>query len=239
MLSGFTSQGRAYHSLDRLVALFLQEEELAFDDPVAVGLAIFYHDAVYGDSSRAMLNIPADASNEEQSAQLAERQLAGLGFHQATVARVAELIRLTETHQADPTDHDAALFLDMDMSILGTPAPIYERYAAQVRQEYAQYDAQDFCAGRLAFLTATLAAGKRVFLTDLYEGRCGAQAIINMETEKRHIEATGTPYGIKASPPADQPPPPSSLTPAETPHGTGGINIRNNRVQARPPRLPG
>lgn len=193
---------RAYHSLDHLVELFKQSEALTFDDPVSVGLAIFYHDAVYGDESRALLKIPADASNEEQSARLAEEQLTAMGFAPQTINRVTSLVRMTETHKADPADRDAALFLDMDMSILGTPAAIYARYAGQVRQEYKQYDAKTFCAGRLAFLTQTLASGKRMFLTDLYEDRYGAQAKINMETEKRHLESTGTPYGLTAYKPS-------------------------------------
>lgn len=190
---------RAYHSLDHLVELFKQSETLTFDDPVSVGLAIFYHDAVYGASSRALLGLDNNASNEEQSAQLAEEQLRALNFSQSTIDRVTSLIRMTETHKADPADHDAALFLDMDMSILGAPAHIYERYAGQVRQEYMQYDAKTFCAGRLAFLTSTLASGKRLFLSNLYEERYGAQAKANMEAEKHHIEKTGTPYGLKTS----------------------------------------
>lgn len=188
---------RAYHSLDHLVDLFKQSEELTFDDPVSVGFAIFYHDAVYGDESRRLLNIPADASNEEQSARLAEEHLTSLGFAPQMINRVTSLIRMTETHKADPADHDAVLFLDMDMSILGAPAHIYERYARQVRQEYMQYDAKTFCAGRLAFLTTILESGKKLFLSDLYEERYSKQAKANMEAEKRHIETTGMPYGIK------------------------------------------
>lgn len=195
-IAALYSRGRAYHSLNHLVEMFRQAETLSFNEPTSVGLAIFYHDAVYGETSRMLLNIPATASNEEQSAQLAEQHLPLLGFDAPTIARVASLIRMTEKHDTNASDHDAALFIDVDMSILGAPPHIYERYAGQVRQEYMQYDDKSFCFGRLQFLTTTLDAGKRLFLTNLYQEHYGPQAEQNMIAEKRHLETIGTPYGF-------------------------------------------
>lgn len=204
------SRGRHYHNLRHLDDLLQQADKLEFENPAAVRLAIFYHDIVYGRTSRAMLEIPEDSglSNEAHSAALADEHMKKMGCDQALRRRVVSFIRMTETHQADPADRDAALFLDMDMSILGASPARYARYAAQIRAEHADVPQDQFCAGRKKFLERTL--GTRFFMTDLYEKKLGAQARRNMERELAHIVSTGTPFGL----PDKTPRPPRLQAPA-------------------------
>ncbi|HBO2504492.1 HD domain-containing protein, partial [Pseudomonas aeruginosa] len=58
-----------------------------------------------------------------------------------------ELIMAT-CHQAPPGDADAALVVDIDLAILAAPAPVYARYEADVRAEYAWVPEPLFRAGR-------------------------------------------------------------------------------------------
>ncbi|EPJ5174279.1 TPA: hypothetical protein ACRN3C_004204 [Pseudomonas aeruginosa] len=58
-----------------------------------------------------------------------------------------ELIMAT-CHQAPPGDADAALVVDLDLAILAAPAPVYARYEADVRAEYAWVPEPLFRAGR-------------------------------------------------------------------------------------------
>lgn len=180
-------RGRAYHTTEHLVDLMRQADRLRFHDPVAVRLAVFYHDAVYGASSRAALGLPETGSNEEHSAQLAQKHLSTMGFPPNVVERVCALVRMTELHAADPADRDAALFLDMDMSILGASPEHYAAYTVQVRMEYASVSAADFAAGRAAFLDRTLA--RRFFITDHYETALGEAARTNMRRERADLAA--------------------------------------------------
>src|SRR5207253_2303756 len=85
--------------------------------PEALELALWFHDAVYD---------PKATDNEEQSAALAKRCLEGA--RQPDLARtVAELVMATKLHGAD-ADPDAALVVDMDLSILGQNETRFAEY---------------------------------------------------------------------------------------------------------------
>ena len=100
---------------------------------VAIGL--WFHDAIHD---------PRDASNELRSAAWAARALTRAGADSKTVQRVHDLVMATE-HGATPvrarvgsgTNAEARLIIDIDLSILGSPAERFERYDQDVRKESA------------------------------------------------------------------------------------------------------
>ena len=50
---------------------------------------------------------------------------------------VEEYIKATIKHtMGESVDPDLALFLDLDLSILGSPSSLYEIYSKQIRKEY-------------------------------------------------------------------------------------------------------
>ena len=98
----------------------------------------FFHDAVYD---------PHAADNEEQSARLAERVLAELGWDEARGRRVGDLVRATAAHEAPPDD-DTAVLLDADLAVLGSDPAAYQAYVTGVRAEYAHVDAAGWRVGR-------------------------------------------------------------------------------------------
>ena len=121
-----------------------------------VALAVWFHDAVYD---------PTRNDNEARSADLAVRELTALGLDPATVAAVAALVRATAHLGAGepPDDADARALLDADLAILGAAPARYDRYAADIRREYAHVPGVQYARGRVAVLERFLARPRLYF----------------------------------------------------------------------------
>ncbi len=144
-------------------------EELGEGDDREIVLAAWFHDAVYDGT-------PDD---EENSALLAERELAGTDVD---VAEVARLVRLTATHDPAADDHAGQVLCDADLAILAADADRYREYAAGVRQDYAFVPDADFRAGRRAVLEELLAR-EHLFRTEHARQAWDSQARANLRAE--------------------------------------------------------
>lgn len=171
LIAAYSEPHRRYHGLGHVDWLLGEARRRAavIVDAELMGFAIWFHDAVYD---------PRRGDNEELSAGWAARALPPGQRTQ----RVAELIRMTKNHAVGEAVGDAALFLDMDIAILGASSDVYEKYAADIRAEYGHVSDAAFAAGRSAFLEAQLNR-QRIFRTDLYEREHGATARANMAWE--------------------------------------------------------
>lgn len=169
---------RAYHGQAHVDALLGGLAGLGgvVTDPAAVELAIWYHDAIYD---------PAARDNEARSADLLRMEMAGL----ADPARLdaAELmVRLTAGHALTfQVPHaqraDCALFLDLDMAVLGASPAAFDDYERGIAAEYVPvHGAEAYRTGRAAFLR-TLLARPRLFLTDRFEAALRTAARANIE----------------------------------------------------------
>ncbi|WP_378942604.1 hypothetical protein [Mesorhizobium sp. ANAO-SY3R2] len=172
---------RHYHGIRHIEALLALAAEYRADltDPDAVDAAIWFHDAIYDSRSK---------DNEAQSAALAADKLKGR-TDDARIARIVAMIEATATHEIPPladahARQDAALFLDMDLAILGAPATAFDAYEAAVRREYSWVSDTDWRKGRAAVLRGFLAR-PRIFHTDILAARFERQARANM---KRSLE---------------------------------------------------
>ncbi len=128
LLRAWARRDRRYHTLKHLSAC-LRELDAArhlAEHPAEVELALWFHDAVYRTWRR---------DNEALSAAWAARLLARRGAPPDVVARISNVILATK-----PGDHhltgDAALIVDIDLSILGQPPEIYDEFERNVRREY-------------------------------------------------------------------------------------------------------
>jgi predicted metal-dependent HD superfamily phosphohydrolase len=167
---------RRYHGVRHVTWVVRHVHELAtelpLDDEGAVVAAAFFHDAVYD---------PRATDNEEQSARLAERVLAGLGWDADRGRRVGDLVRATAAHRA-PADDDTAVLLDADLAVLGSDPAAYQAYVTGVRTEYAHVDAAAWQAGRGQVLRELLARDP-LYATEPGRRRWARRAAANMTAE--------------------------------------------------------
>ena len=154
LAAAYATDDRHYHDLRHIETLLAMADACADDiaDREAVEAAIWFHDAVY-DTQRE--------DNEARSAALAEAQLAGMASDER-IARIAAMIRATAGHaMPDVIDaaarQDCALFLDMDLAILGSPEADFDAYEAAVRREYDWVTEPQWRQGRRAVLAGFLA----------------------------------------------------------------------------------
>ena len=167
----YTAADRRYHDIHHIndcLQLFDNVRTLA-SQPNAIELAIWFHDAIY-DSHKS--------DNEASSASLADSALMQLGVPRATRQSVCDLILATQ-HNAPPADPDAALLVDIDLSILGQPAPKFDAYEAGVRFEYAWVTDSAFRAGRSRVLQSFLDR-PRIFTTDYFSAAFESSARQNL-----------------------------------------------------------
>ncbi|MCF6389673.1 metal-dependent phosphohydrolase [Mycobacterium sp. MBM] len=150
LLARWSEPHRRYHDVTHLQGVLDAVDRLAgsADDPDAVRLAAWYHDAVYAGA-------PDD---EENSAVLAEADLSALGLPAALVAEVARLVRLTVEHDPEPADRNGQVLSDADLAVLALDPEEYRRNSARVREEYRHVSDADFRAGRARVIAALLAA---------------------------------------------------------------------------------
>jgi predicted metal-dependent HD superfamily phosphohydrolase len=182
LLRRWAESHRRYHTLEHLAACLDAVDALADEaaDVIAVRLAVWFHDAVYN---------RRPGEDEQASAALAEDRLRRLGVADR-VAEVARLVRLTATHQTAPDDRNGAVLCDADLSVLGGTPESYARYAAQIREEYADIDEVDFRAGRRRVLEA-FAAREPLFRTGPAQALWEERARRNVRTELALLSVAG------------------------------------------------
>ncbi len=175
LLDRWAEPQRRYHTTDHLRAVLDRIDELAdhADDPDAVRLAAWFHDAVYR---------PDRSENEERSAALACRALREAGLPEPLVHEVARLVRLTVTHHPAPGDHNGEVLCDADLAVLGSPPEQYAAYTAAIRDEYSFVPPDAFREGRAAILHHLLAL-PALYRTPEAHARYDAQARANMQAE--------------------------------------------------------
>jgi predicted metal-dependent HD superfamily phosphohydrolase len=128
VVARYSEPHRHYHTLQHLGECFVRLDEARHlaQHIHEVELALWFHDAVY-DTHRQ--------DNEEQSASLAEAAVQRAGLPDSVGQRVRGLILATK-HDAAPDNPDAALLVDVDLTILGASVERFDDYERQVRQEY-------------------------------------------------------------------------------------------------------
>jgi predicted metal-dependent HD superfamily phosphohydrolase len=104
-------------------------------------LAAWFHDVIYD---------PRASDNEARSARYAREVLTRLQAPGDVIAEVERLVLLTAGHVAD--DPAGKELIAADLAILTADRDRYERYARDVRAEYAHLDDDTWRAGRRAVL---------------------------------------------------------------------------------------
>lgn len=172
---------RRYHTLDHVGAVLQRVDELAMTEPVdhpdALQFAAWLHDVVYD---------PTRGDNEPASAVYARRTLSAIRVPVAVTDETARLIELTAGHEVADDDRTGAVLIDADLSILGAPDDVYDRYAVDIRDEYRHVDDDAFRAGRSAVLRDFLDRD-RIYRTATAHARWDAPARANLTRELERL----------------------------------------------------
>ncbi len=128
LLARYREPHRHYHTLVHLDDCLTQAQQLRAQCQHAgeVEFALWFHDAIY-DTRKS--------DNEQRCADWARQSALAAGVNAAVAGRIHALI-LSTRHAASPDSPDAALLIDIDLSILGADAARFDAYEAEIRSEY-------------------------------------------------------------------------------------------------------
>lgn len=153
---------RHHHSFEHIADMLLLAERFPLEDPLAFKAAILYHDIIYEVHRYAPTY--KSLSNEEHSAIVCTNTLERHNISSAVIERARNLIQWTETHKVPDGDEEAALFMDIDMAVLGSSPERYQRYARETAQEFLRaFTPAQYETGRTVFLNKV--KGQPVFQT--------------------------------------------------------------------------
>jgi predicted metal-dependent HD superfamily phosphohydrolase len=167
------AEGHRHYHNQRHIAECLREFDAArhlVRQVEAVELGLWFHDAVY--ETRA-------GDNEERSAALAKQCLDEAGVSGLISNAVVDLVLATKAHETGG-NADAAVMVDIDLSILGQTEERFMEYEEQIRKEYKWVPKIIFGPKRAAILEGFLRR-ERIYKTDWFYGRYEEKARRNIE----------------------------------------------------------
>ena len=179
LVNAYSHRSRHYHNLEHVQNLLNLSElfKKNRDDFIVLQLSTWFHDYIYN---------PQAQNNEIKSAIYAEKKLKELNIAPHIIQLVKLIILSTEKHQPIIDNINNAIFLDMDLSILGVSADKYLKYAQAIRQEYIWLSDRDYQRGRKQVLSNFLAR-KRIYFTDIFYQKLESQARKNLELEIQEL----------------------------------------------------
>lgn len=178
LTQAYAEPQRLYHNQQHIaecLAEFDGAKQLA-QDPAAVELALWFHDAVYD---------PRAGDNEERSAAMAMSCLES-GGQSKLAATVGSLVMATKTHSTE-AGPDAGLLVDVDLGILGQSEQRFYEYEAQIREEYHWVPRLVFQPRRAEILQRFLDR-KRIYATDLFAAKYEEAARRNLENSIQRLK---------------------------------------------------
>lgn len=179
---GYSEPARAYHNWEHIndcLNLFDTYRALC-DDPVAVEMAIWFHDLVYDTKNH---------QNELDSAEMMEECVARAGWGDDEKIKKAYQLILDTRHSEPAASKDGALLVDIDLAILGSDKERFWRYEQAIREEYAWVEAEQYKKGRGEILTRFLKRPRLYSTSPLHE-RFDAQARINLADSLNYLASS-------------------------------------------------
>ena len=149
------------------------------EDPDAVEMALWFHDAIY--------DVPA-RDNESRSAELFAARAGGRGEERFR-SKVHRLIMAT-THREPPVTIDESFIVDIDLSSFGLPWEEFLRDSRAVREEFAMVPDARFYPGQKKFVESLLARPAFCF-TEFFRNRHEARVRKNVERLFAELQAQG------------------------------------------------
>lgn len=127
----YAERHRYYHDFLHVIQILeeFQKVRRLCKNPDAVEMALRTHDVIYK---------AGKTDNEEQSANWTSKMLQNAGLPMSYIKEVDRLIILSKDHKIINVekDNDGALFNDIDLSILGKPPQVFDRYDRNIWKEW-------------------------------------------------------------------------------------------------------
>ena len=181
----YSDKNRFYHNLNHIEFLIgaLNEFKKFINSYESVFFAGIYHDIIYDTKEQ---------DNEEQSAECAENHLKKFNIPDNIIIRTKSLILSTKSHSPMKNDFDHKIFLDADLSILGSKRKKYIEYMKSIRKEYYWVEESIYISARKAILEKFL-KNKSIFFTDIMLNKYekNARSNISYELEQLTIQSNG------------------------------------------------
>jgi predicted metal-dependent HD superfamily phosphohydrolase len=171
LAAAYAEPDRAYHTAEHIrdcLAQFDLSRNTALH-PDELEMAIWFHDAVYRQGAR---------DNEEMSAGLARRALGEAGVPEEVTGRIGGLVLATR-HLTIPSEPDAVLLCDIDLSILGRAPEVFDEFERRIRREYSWVPESVYRSARAEILEGFLRRGS-IYQTGYFRDRYEPQARANL-----------------------------------------------------------
>ena len=162
---------RYYHTTQHLEECFALVPD-AYASHGVLSVAIFFHDVVYD---------PREKYNEHKSSEFLLSHLPC-----PHIQEVPRYISATILHETRKDEEALALFLDIDLSILGADSPRYLAYCHNIRQEYAWVREEQYRRARGSVLSAFLSRPS-LYLTPPFQQRFEQRARLNIQRELQSL----------------------------------------------------
>jgi predicted metal-dependent HD superfamily phosphohydrolase len=179
LVSLYSEPHRHYHNFSHIAGC-LEEFESArasAQQPPAVELAIWFHDAIYDTHA---------ADNEEKSAEMAMKRISDATGNADLCKSVRALVMATKAHDAK-LHPDAPLLVDVDLSIFGKSEERFWEYEAQIRREYDWVPEAVFATKRADILQRFLAR-EQIYSTRQFFKRYEKQARANIQASVQRLK---------------------------------------------------
>jgi len=179
LIKAYQEPGRFYHTLDHIeccLGLFEDIKDIAHNAD-ALALSIWFHDAIYE---------PGADDNEQRSADWFMDETKNM-LEDSFRDTVYTHIMATLHGDAEITDHDSRLMIDIDLSSFGMPWPIFLRDSERVRKELPHLTDTEFYPKQCAFSQGLLEK-PRFFQSEYFFQHYEAQARQNLTDYYHYIE---------------------------------------------------
>jgi predicted metal-dependent HD superfamily phosphohydrolase len=178
----YSEPHRHYHTLAHIRHCLRQFDLAAdlMDQPDAVEMALWFHDAIY---------IPGAMDNERRSTDLFRAWSAAAGAVADFQESVSALVMAT-THRTPPPWQDGQFIVDIDLSSFGLPWEDCEQDGQRIRAECAHLTDDQYYPGHLRFVLA-LQNRPAFFFTEFFQQRYGQTAQDNINRIVANLAALG------------------------------------------------
>jgi predicted metal-dependent HD superfamily phosphohydrolase len=162
----YAAPPRVYHTVQHVSQCLKDLDGIrnCLEEPFAVELALILHDV---------------EETEQRSVEYLIR-VAEYGKITREIVKTAIGIVLAMDHRIPYTDQDKRYAMDIDLAVLGQSVSLFDRYDAQIREEFKRFSDEEYARGRKEKLQFFLDRPCGIYFTEHFRKRYEAQARSNL-----------------------------------------------------------